>query len=192
MKSKKDINNTILLTTLKIQEEYPELTKYLDEIPEHALFQANGDISNKGLVDYLESLKDLLKTYAKVHDANLPHQNSMKQKDMSTQDSKKETEDILKIKFPGYPTYPESEDIYNQDKEETDMDPEDLSKIKSPNETSGTKNEKGFEDDVSGSDLDVPGSELDDQQERIGSEDEENNYYSLGGDENRKLDEDNG
>jgi hypothetical protein len=38
--------------------------------------------------------------------------------------------------------------------------------------------------DLSGSDLDIPGSELDDAQENIGSEDEENNYYSLGGDGN--------
>jgi hypothetical protein len=36
--------------------------------------------------------------------------------------------------------------------------------------------------DMAGSDLDVPGSELDDQNEAIGSEDEENNSYSLGGD----------
>ncbi|WP_425635738.1 hypothetical protein ACPUEN_09945 [Algoriphagus yeomjeoni] len=32
--------------------------------------------------------------------------------------------------------------------------------------------------DFTGDDLDVPGSELDDAQERIGSEDEENNLYS--------------
>jgi len=32
-------------------------------------------------------------------------------------------------------------------------------------------------------DLDIPGSELDDHQENIGSEDEENNYYSLGGED---------
>lgn len=31
-------------------------------------------------------------------------------------------------------------------------------------------------------DLDIPGTELDDENERIGNEDEENNYYSLGGD----------
>lgn len=30
-----------------------------------------------------------------------------------------------------------------------------------------------------GDDLDVPGSSADDQMEKIGSEDEENNYYSL-------------
>jgi hypothetical protein len=34
--------------------------------------------------------------------------------------------------------------------------------------------------DLSGDDLDVPGAELDDDQEDIGSEDEENNYYSRG------------
>ena len=39
-------------------------------------------------------------------------------------------------------------------------------------------------------DLDVPGAELDDTQEAIGSEDEENNYYSLGGDDHEDLEED--
>lgn len=40
------------------------------------------------------------------------------------------------------------------------------------NSKSGTNNEKDFSDDLSGSDLDVPGSELDDERELIGSEDE--------------------
>ena len=38
--------------------------------------------------------------------------------------------------------------------------------------------------EITGKDLDVPGSELDDAQEAIGSEDEENNYYSLRDDDN--------
>ena len=42
-----------------------------------------------------------------------------------------------------------------------------------------------------GTDLDVPGAELDDEQEKIGSEDEENNYYSIGGDDHSILDENN-
>jgi len=37
--------------------------------------------------------------------------------------------------------------------------------------------------------LDVPGAELDDDSEEIGEEDEENNYYSLGGDEKENLEE---
>lgn len=36
--------------------------------------------------------------------------------------------------------------------------------------------------DMAGEDLDIPGTELDDANESIGSEDEENNGYSLGGD----------
>lgn len=44
-------------------------------------------------------------------------------------------------------------------------------------------NEAGLNNAISGSDLDVPGSEADDEDEAIGEEDEENNAYSLGGDE---------
>ena len=84
--------------------------------------------------------------------------------------------------FPGYPAYPASEDIYSRDKEETEIDPEDPAKLKAPVEESGKLNEKNFKQDVTGGDLDVPGAELDDDQENIGSEDEENNLYSLGGD----------
>jgi hypothetical protein len=43
--------------------------------------------------------------------------------------------------------------------------------------------------DFSGKDLDVPGSELDDESEKIGSEDEENNSYSIGGDNHDNLEE---
>lgn len=39
-------------------------------------------------------------------------------------------------------------------------------------------------------DLDIPGAELDDKNEALGEEDEENNYYSLGGDRHDDLEED--
>ena len=39
-------------------------------------------------------------------------------------------------------------------------------------------------------DLDIPGSDLDDNEEELGEEDEENNYYSLGGDRHGNLEED--
>lgn len=45
-------------------------------------------------------------------------------------------------------------------------------------------------DGYTGEDLDVPGSELDNSDENIGEEDEENNYYSLGGDDKENLEED--
>jgi len=93
-------------------------------------------------------------------------------------------------KFPGYPQYPPSEDIYQQGKKEADLDPEDPTKNKTRNEDADTPNEKDFAENQSGDDLDVPGSELDDQQESVGSEDEENNYYSIGGDNHDDLEED--
>ncbi len=97
-------------------------------------------------------------------------------------------------KLPGYPVYPAKDDIYNNATDEKNLNPEDLSKIKSANEmTEGEKrNEKDFRDDKSGDDLDVPGAELDDEMEDVGSEDEENNYYSLGGDNHENLEEDKG
>jgi hypothetical protein len=93
-------------------------------------------------------------------------------------------------KFPGYPKYPPSEDMYSKGLKEMDLDPEDPTQNKTPNEEIDTPNERDFEDDHSGSDLDVPGSELDDQQESVGSEDEENNFYSIGGDNHDDLEED--
>lgn len=99
-----------------------------------------------------------------------------------------------KNKVPDSLLYPPSEDIYSQFKKEAEIDPEDLSKKKAPVEINNIRelNQKDFDEDVSGGDLDVPGSELDDELEDTGSEDEENNNYSIGGDNHNNLDEDNG
>jgi hypothetical protein len=43
--------------------------------------------------------------------------------------------------------------------------------------------------DFTGKDLDIPGAELDDEREAVGSEDEENNSYSIGGDNHEDLEE---
>ncbi|MFA5329545.1 MAG: hypothetical protein WC384_17260 [Prolixibacteraceae bacterium] len=96
--------------------------------------------------------------------------------------------------LPGYPVYPEGDDIYSNYQEEIEINPEDISETKAPtrNYKGSSGNEKDLNDDFSGSDLDIPGSELDDEQEAIGSEDEENNYYSLGGDDHDDLEEDQG
>ena len=99
-------------------------------------------------------------------------------------------EDKTKKDLAGYPSYPAKDDIYNQSKELENVNPEDTSKRKSKNEKEGSRNEKDFSDDVSGDDLDVPGSELDDDPENIGSEDEENSYFSLGGDDHDDLEDD--
>lgn len=94
-------------------------------------------------------------------------------------------------KFPGYPHYPASEDIYNNE-QEVNLNPEDLTKTKNLNEEPGIRNEKDFCEDMTGEDLDVPGSKADEAKASSGSEDEENNYYSLGGDNHDDLEEDQG
>jgi hypothetical protein len=118
----------------------------------------------------------------------------MNKSDNKTNLSPRPGEKKGKADLPGYPLYPAGEDIFRKCKEEGNINPEDISKNKELNETgqAGKNNEKDFSDDVSGADLDVPGSELDDEQEKIGSEDEENNYYSTGGDGHNDLDEDKG
>ena len=59
-----------------------------------------------------------------------------------------------------------------------------------PNELNDRPNEINFSNDFDGEDLDVPGAELNDDNEEIGAEDEENNYYSIGGDNHNELEED--
>ena len=134
--------------------------------------------------------------------------------------------------FPGYPHYPEKEDILSNasgmhradaDIEEIPrsgkMDPEKLAALKEDDVPSPVSDKPGKisitdpssdltqddllalgddnlasddgddeslkglnSPDLAGADLDIPGSELDDASEDLGSEDEENNLYSLGGD----------
>jgi hypothetical protein len=91
--------------------------------------------------------------------------------------------------IPSSADYSPEDDIYNKSKKEHNINPDDFSVIKDDNEPEGFMNEKDFEDDMSGGDLDIPGSELDDSNEEIGEEDEENNYYSLGGDNHSNLEE---
>ncbi|UWY28372.1 hypothetical protein N4T20_00255 [Flavobacterium sp. TR2] len=73
--------------------------------------------------------------------------------------------------------YPENEDIYNREDKLEDINPENISRDKT---ITDNNNEWKQNSDKIGNDLDIPGAELDDEQEEIGSEDEENNYYSEG------------
>lgn len=121
--------------------------------------------------------------------------------------------------FPGYPHYPAKEDILNADKKErVDVNVEDLSRSKNqkasdipensaqtppvlesdetndadvtPEEIADLRATAGEDvKNATGDDLDIPGAEQDDKDEEIGEEDEENNYYSLGGDAHNNLEE---
>ena len=174
MKTKEELGRDIFGITMKIHEEFPELSKYISEIPKNDSGIEPSKMNLENFKEYYNSLAELLSEYSKTH---------------LTVDEKVNARSSGND---GYLSYPPSEDIYNEGIEEGDLDPENPSKTKTPNEPAGTPNEKDFKADKSGDDLDVPGSELDDDQERLGSEDEENNYYSLGADNHNDLEEDKG
>ncbi len=134
----------------------------------------------------------------------------------------KKSDKVQRDKFPGYPPYPDNEDITLKstrvplDNEGVPViDKEDIlsdeSEVKPVNDSDLTVDDlqalgpvdlsmdMGEDEDLlkqrkepvdfTGGDLDIPGSELDDASEKLGSEDEENNSYSLGGDANDGLEE---
>lgn len=86
---------------------------------------------------------------------------------------------------------PQSTQNAPADNSENDINAEDLAALEQEDQNivatrlddtddDGTPlNEETDNKDI-GADLDVPGSELDDDNEAVGEEDEENNYYSLG------------
>ena len=163
MQTKIELEQNIQSITKTIKRDFPELIQYLEDMPiDNA---EKEDITLKHLEEYYESLQVLISNSAK--------------------------ENVIKSNDEDDFSYPSSEDIYQNSKKETEISPENIAKKKTPNSDS-KMNEKSFKQDMSGDDLDVPGSELDDQQESVGSEDEENNYYSLGGDNHSNLDEDKG
>jgi len=61
MKTEKELNARILSLTMKIREEHPELSKFLEEMPITIPNESDPEINNKILKDYIESLKSLLK-----------------------------------------------------------------------------------------------------------------------------------
>lgn len=67
MKNETELNKTILTTTMNIEEEYPELSKYIGEmnvaIPKEVLLEINAT----ELQEYQNSLSSLLKKYSINH-----------------------------------------------------------------------------------------------------------------------------
>jgi hypothetical protein len=157
MQNNTEIQKKIIDILRKIRSDFPELIKYIDEMPNTMANQTSDGVNNTALKEYYDSLSELVINYSNKT-TNQP-------------------ETVNK----SYPYYPEGHDIYLQGNLLTDVDPDNLKRNKVPNEEIRIK-ELDFDKVSLGDDLDVPGSELDDTQENVGSEDEENNYYSLGSD----------
>jgi hypothetical protein len=65
MKTIKELDSAILEITMKIKEKYPELSKYILEMPETIPNIENPEMNRKVLQDYYDSLDILLKDYIK-------------------------------------------------------------------------------------------------------------------------------
>lgn len=149
---------------------------------------------------------------------------------MDTKDKNRTKAERRDKKYPGYPRKGAKEDVYSNEKELQNVDPDKPDTPKkdaalnedkdvkpadpvefidsanvpgsqaAPHKTAPDAESEGQQNDIkpgdtemtysrgrrAGEDLDVPGAELDDDQEKRGAEDEENNYYSLGGDRHEK------
>lgn len=59
----KDLNSKILKVTMTIKEQYPELSEFLEEMPETIPSEENAEITLKNLSAYYESLNSMLNKY---------------------------------------------------------------------------------------------------------------------------------
>ena len=67
MKNELEQNKDILETTIEIEEKFPELAKFIEEMPETISNENIPEINLTVLEEYEESLNSLLKKYAVTH-----------------------------------------------------------------------------------------------------------------------------
>jgi hypothetical protein len=67
MEAESELNIRILKITMLIRKDYPELSKYLLEMPETIPGIENPEMNKKVLNEYLNSLKEILDKYAPNH-----------------------------------------------------------------------------------------------------------------------------
>lgn len=63
MKTENQLNSDILEITMKIKEKFPELSKYILEMPVTIPNIENPEVTRKSLQEYYDSLNILLKDY---------------------------------------------------------------------------------------------------------------------------------
>lgn len=69
MKTEEELNRDIVRITQKIADTYPELTKFINEIPVKITGSYGSKITKKNLIEYCSSLEDILNDYSKTHPA---------------------------------------------------------------------------------------------------------------------------
>lgn len=67
MKTINELNKAILDITMTIYKDFPELVKYLSELPVTIPDVSSPEINIKILKDYYESLSNIIKNYVPSH-----------------------------------------------------------------------------------------------------------------------------
>ena len=68
MLTEKEMTEAIMRLTLEIREKYPEMSKYLGEMPVTNPDKEHPDINARVLKDYYDNLLILMKRYANEHE----------------------------------------------------------------------------------------------------------------------------
>jgi hypothetical protein len=76
METEDEINAKILKITMVIQENYPELSKYLNEMPITIPIDNRPEVNVKNLHKYYDSLVALFRKYVAEHQLNYINQRS--------------------------------------------------------------------------------------------------------------------
>lgn len=69
MKTKAELEKAIVNITVKIHSEYPELAKYISEMPVNMSGTDPTQIDRKNLEEYYSSLQKIIEGYSKTHNA---------------------------------------------------------------------------------------------------------------------------
>ncbi len=153
------------------------------EFPGYPSYPASDDITGKAS----KVKADEFGTFHKPVDANSPTREAPEQRSTDTPRARNSDDvsdpdtDVTEEDLAILTATTQNRDLDDPDEEETLLDTTD--------EDGDPLNEPLPAYSQKGADMDVPGSESDDGNENIGEEDEENNYYSLGGDRHENLEE---
>jgi hypothetical protein len=140
-------------------------TEYNEGYP---LYPSNEDITNR-----MEKVDVDVENLSRS--ADVDNENTIRKNNLSTQNENIE---------------PDSEnDLEIVEGTEADVTTEDLKILGDKDRDQDMGEDEEASRVLHSDDLDVPGSELDDESEMIGNEDEENNFYSIGGDDKSDLEE---
>lgn len=152
-----------------------------EDLPGYPHYPSDEDILNPE-----NGLKKVSSDVEGLANSNAISRRTTTDRDQPAEQIAGDTEDDVKI-VQGTEADVTSEDLRNLGPREEDQDMGDDEEMKGNARVDEVDLDN---DELDEDELDIPGQDLDDADENIGAEDEENNYYSLGGDNHNDLEED--